>query len=240
MRLLRGLGARVLALQAIEIRPGDRPGLARAARRTAAGTYDWIFLTSANGVRSARRILDAVRRMDPAVQPRLAAVGAATAETLRRAGLAADLVPAHFTSAAMLAAWKRKVLKSRGQRVLLLQPDLASEDLARGLAAAGADVERVSAYKTVRPSGLAKTAARVLARRRPDWVVLTSPSTAGNLAAALRGAGFSPQGLAAACIGPVTARAARRLGFAVKVRPAVSTVPALVQALAKAGQASDR
>ena len=98
-----------------------------------------------------------------------------------------------------------------GERVLLPQADIARPVLAQRLAAAGAKVVAVPAYRTVIGSGGVDLPA-LLADKQVDAITLTSASTARNLLQRLAAAGADGAGLEGvciACIGPVTAETAQ-------------------------------
>jgi uroporphyrinogen III methyltransferase/synthase len=91
----------------------------------------------------------------------------------------------------------------------------------------------VAAYRTVAGSG-GIALPELLAAGRVDAVTFTSASTVRNLLARLMAEGGEPAALAGvciACMGPVTADAARQAGLAVTVLPAEHTIQALVEAL---------
>ncbi|MDR7483316.1 MAG: uroporphyrinogen-III synthase, partial [Armatimonadota bacterium] len=98
------------------------------------------------------------------------------------------------------------------------------------LAARGARVDTVVAYRTrVAPRASAASLRRALAAGRVDAIVCTSASTVRGL---VRLAGrASLAGCRLACIGPVTAAAARRAGLQPHVVARSHTVAGLVAAL---------
>jgi uroporphyrinogen III methyltransferase/synthase len=118
--------------------------------------------------------------------------------------------------------------------VLLPRADIAPPDLGDGLAALGAEVRSVVAYRTVPAEGLAVEARRVLADGAVDTACFTSSSTVRNLVEALEGDASLLAPLTVACIGPVTAATARELGVRVDVMAREHTVPGLVAALCEA------
>ena len=83
--LLRSRGAEPLEVPAIEIRPVASTGeLDRAVEDLAAGRFDWVVLTSVNGVAALRDRAEAAGRGPGALGPaRVAAVGPATEVALR-------------------------------------------------------------------------------------------------------------------------------------------------------------
>jgi len=201
------------------------------------GLGPWVVFTSANGVEAVFARLGALD-LDARIfgRARLAAIGPATAEALRQHGLRADYTPAEALASAILADFRQHDL--RGVRVLLPRADIAPPDLADGLAALGADVRSVVAYRTVPAAGLAAEARRVLAAGTVDTACFTSSSTVRNLVDALAGDVSLLAPLTIACIGPVTAATARELGLRVDIVAREHTVPGLVAALCEAAGAT--
>jgi uroporphyrinogen-III synthase len=221
---LRALGATVVAIPTIEIVPAPARGLDRALRRI--GRYAWIVVTSANGahavVARARALGLDLRR---ARGPRWAAVGPATAAVLRAAGVRVAMVPSRYLTRAL----GRELPDVAGRRVLLVRAALASPALARRLAARGAHVETVAAYRTrVAPPASAAPLRRAL-ERPLDAIVCTSASTVRGL---VRLAGRARlRACTLACIGPVTAAAARAAGLRPRIVARAHTVDGLLDAL---------
>ncbi len=213
----RAAGARAEPLPLLEVGPPDDPtSLARAARGIAG--YDWVVFASANAV-------DALIERLPEGLPagvRAAAVGPATAETLRRRGVEPALI-AEDRRAEGLAAELAPLLAA-GARVLLPQPPDARPVLAAELARAGAGVDAVIAYAK-RPSPDAPARARELFGDSGPlgWVTFTSPAIARAFAD-LFGPAWPARlpTLRAASIGPVTSADLRRLG----VEPAAEAAAA--------------
>jgi uroporphyrinogen III methyltransferase/synthase len=129
-----------------------------------------------------------------------------------------------------------------GVRMLLPRGDLARDLLPAELRRAGADVTTVTAYRTV-PVDLERADSpdlyQLLLKRRVDIVTFTSESSVKNLVLAL-GENQSVnllKGVDIACIGPVTAAVAARLGIPATIIPSESTVSGLVSAIAEHVQA---
>ncbi|MBA2565021.1 MAG: uroporphyrinogen-III synthase [Gemmatimonadetes bacterium] len=226
---VRALGGEPVLRAAIEVRPHEDPALLDRAL-DALATYDWVVFTSVNGVRHVWRRLDALgpQALDlledgedgrrPG-QPRIAAIGPGTAAALERRGARPDYVPAEYVAEALA----RGLPCAPGARVLLLRADIARAALRELLAARGAVVHDVAAYRTVE--------ARF--REAPgdvDAVTFTSPSTVRGF---LRSAGAVPARAAVICIGPVTARAAGQAGLRVDAVAESYTLNGLVEAVAR-------
>ena len=224
--LLRSRGAEPLEVPTIEIRPVATTGeLDRAVEDLAAGRYDWVVLTSVNGVAAVRARSGALGHGPAALgQARVAAVGPATEAALRDWGVTPDLVPEVATTEALGQAFP-----SGPGRVLLARADLANPELAGALRGKGWETAEVVAYHTVPVGALDPAARRRLERGEVDWVAFTASSTVEGF---LRGyGGPPPPGVRVAVIGPVTADAARSAGMRVAATAAEHTIPGLVEAI---------
>jgi uroporphyrinogen III methyltransferase/synthase len=228
VRLLSDLGARPIEVPSIAVvdPPDWQP--ADGALQTLA-VYDWLVLTSANGVRKLFARLAHLGGDARWLAPvRVAAIGPATAAALREHGIAADLVPTEYRGAAVAQALVEAGVAS--QRVLLARAADVPEELAARLRAAGADVQEVPLYRTVVPEDAAPRAREAL-RAGVDIITFTSSSTVRNLLT-LAGPERERVGQAViACIGPVTAETARALGLRVDVVAREYTIEGLVAAL---------
>lgn len=234
--LLRDAGAEPVRSPTIRLAPAD--DTARVARAAAeVGSYDWVVLTSANGVEAffgalARSGHDA-RALGRA---RVCAIGPGTAAALAREGVRADVVPEEFrgeaAAAAILAAHGGPVT---GARVLLPRAAVARDVLPETLRAAGALVDVVAVYRTLPPPEADLARLRALcAAREIDVVTFTSSSTVDNLVSALGDdARRLLEPLVVASIGPITTDTARRHGLTVAVTATEYTIDGLVAALTR-------
>jgi len=218
---LADLGAVPVEIPTIAVEPPADGGtaLAAAAERLAAGTYDWLVLTSPNGVeRFFEHVPDS-----RAVRAAVAAIGPGTAAALAERRIVADLLPERFVAESLLEAFP-----AGPGRVLLAQAAAARPVLADGLAAAGWEVDAVEAYRTV---PVVPDPAAVDALADADAITFTSGSSVEHFVAAFGVERVPP---VVACIGPVTSEAARRLGITVDVEAAEATIPGLAAAVATA------
>ena len=224
---LEALGATVRSLPAIEIAPPEDPGALDAALRDL-GRFDWLVLTSVNGVEAVRARLDALGSGLPG-RLRLSAVGPSTAAAMREAFREPDFVP----SASVGEAIAREMGDVAGRRFLLARADRARPELPAVLRARGGIVEEASAYRIVRPASGA-----ALPEACPDWIALTSPSAVYGTRDALeaQGRGDWMRTARLACIGPTTAAAVRELRYEVAAMAEASTIPGLVAALVAFGR----
>jgi uroporphyrinogen III methyltransferase/synthase len=224
--LLRSRGAEPLEVPTIEIRPvATTDELDRAVEDLAAGHFDWVVLTSVNGVAALRARAEASGRGPAALNAaRVAAVGPATEAALRAWGVAPDLVPEVATTAALGHAFP-----AGPGAVLLARADLANPELAVVLRAKGWEATEVVAYHTVPLGRLDPAARRRLDGGEVDWVAFTASSTVEGF---LRGyGGPPPPGVRVAAIGPVTADTARSAGIPVATTATEHTIGGLVEAI---------
>ena len=214
---LRRLGAETLEVATIEVADPDDGGAALWAAAAGVGTYGWVCLTSPNAVERLFACLRDARSLGPA---RVAAVGPGTADALAARGVVADLVPPRSLAESLVEAFP-----VGPGRVLLPQAAAARPVLANGLAAKGWQVDVVEAYRTRPATPLPDSLA---AAAKADAIAFTSSSTVENWLAA---AGPDATPPVVACIGPVTASTAARLGLPVSVVATEHTVDGLVAAL---------
>ncbi len=140
-------GARVwllpaLAIEDLQPTPALEKLLADLAR------FDMAIFVSAN---AAEKGLAAARRHGPwPARLHLAAIGAATAESLRNSGLGPVISPAErHDSEALLGLAPLQVVK--GQNIVVFRGEGGREHLKESLEARGARVEYAECYRRVRP-----------------------------------------------------------------------------------------
>lgn len=224
---LRSLGASVIEAPTIEVvDPSDGGAALRAAAAdlsSGTGAYDWLVVTSVNGV---ARTFDHLPDARALAGVRVAAVGTATAEALADRRIVADLVPERFVAEGLIDVFPAP--PPGGGRVLLARAQVARNELPDALRAMGWEVDDVAAYRTA-PAAVADDVAERIAAA--DAVTFTSSSTVTNLVAAV-GADRVPPVVAS--IGPVTTATARKLGLEVTVEATPHTTDALLAALVHA------
>jgi uroporphyrinogen-III synthase len=227
-RQLEAVGAIPVEFPTIQIVPPSDPGpLDKAIANLT--NYDWLIFTSANGVTHFWQRLDMTDKgLTDLQNVRIAAIGPATAATLSKRQAQVDLIPSEHVAEALLEA----IGDVAGQCILLPTADIARPTLVEGLQAKGATVDRVTAYQTKpveEPGNLLTLLATI------DILTFTSASTVRNFVNLLQtDTPATTIGQATvACIGPITAQAARELGLPVHVTAVTYTIAGLVEALIK-------
>lgn len=233
VELLETQGAEAVEAPLIAVAPPEDFGPLDAACAKA-GSFDWIVFTSANGANAfMERLLDGPCDVRALAGAKLCAVGPGTAARLTRFGLKIDLVPDDHSADGVVAALKATGSLA-GAKVLFPKADIAREVLPEELRAAGAEITEVVAYRTVTAESDAHLGIyRQLLDRQIDVVTFSSAS-AVRAFVAIHGADQAVDLLnhtAVATIGPVTTEAAHRYGITPQITPAVSTMPALVDAI---------
>ena len=197
------------------------------------GRYHWLVFTSVNGVRPFMTRL-AHHHLDGRALSglKVCCIGPRTADEVRRHRLTPDLVPAEYQAEGVIDALTKAGV--RGRRVLIPRAAVAREILPDQLRAAGAAVDVITVYRTVRPSLAVETLKEQLQAGQIHVMTFASSSTVRNFSAAFE----SPDemrkltaGVPVACIGPITAQTAREEGLSVTILPKESTIPALVEGI---------
>jgi uroporphyrinogen-III synthase len=209
---LERLGAEVTIVPLIEIRPAeDRRALEDAITRFPG--YDWIVLTSVNGVDAVKAGLAGL------AGPKVAAVGPVTADAIRSHGVEPTFVASRASDDIASGLGELE-----GKRVAMPQADIAEPHLAAELRAQGAEVDVIVAYRTVL---VEPPMWGILPLRIADAVVLASGSACRSLAAA----GGAGGGAMLVCIGPKTAKVAREVGLKVGLVADETTSDGIIRAL---------
>lgn len=224
--LLQENGADPLSIPVIELVPQE-DNSTLDARIAELVSYDWVIFTSVNAVSFFfARGVDA-----RAIRGRIAAIGSATAESLRAAHLYPDLIPEEASSEGIAAAFGD--FPVAGARVLLPRAAVARDVIPEALEAMGAQVDVVDVYRNVVPRAAAGRIAEYRTTKVPvHWITFTSGSTVKNWVT-LAGP-ESLDGVRVASIGPATTETARKHGLEVHAEANPHTAEGLVDAIVRA------
>ncbi|HYA23832.1 MAG TPA: uroporphyrinogen-III synthase, partial [Terriglobales bacterium] len=202
--------------------------------------YDWLILTSVNGVEA---VWDRLRKLHvkkkELARLQIAAIGPATKKAIEKRGVRVDVVPSEYVAESVVARLYDRVA---ARRVLLARAKIARDVIPRELRKLGAQVDVVEAYETVIPRASRARLGAVLKnpRHRPHVITFTSSSTVRNFLELLRERGRDIRGyingVRLASIGPVTSSTLRELGLPVDIEAREYTIPGLIQAIVAAQQ----
>jgi uroporphyrinogen III methyltransferase / synthase len=232
-RELVDLGASVVEIPTIEVQPMPVDERVHKAISHLEVTALVIF-ASANAVHIFFQMLLASGKDARALhRSKLCAIGQETAESLEGHGLRPELITAEYTAeglAKALEGWEMD-----GMHVLVPRAEVARDALPSLLANRGAEVEILPVYRAICPSGAGDALLRLFNHEGVDVITFTSSSTVSNFVRA-----FPEDRLPAvlgdaeiACMGPVTADVARKLGLNVSIVAREYTTHGLVQAIAE-------
>ncbi|HJP41800.1 MAG TPA: uroporphyrinogen-III C-methyltransferase [Dehalococcoidia bacterium] len=208
----------------------DEKDLGRVLAGLREGRFRWLTFTSATAVREFFVHLHQ-SRLDARVLggARVLAVGSATSAALSLFGIIPDLSPDVFTGADAARALVERDPGLAGAVVLFPRAAEADPALSESLRSADVSVSHLILYRTERlePAG---SIVDDLSEAGADAVLLASPSAAGAWSALLGRTSIEPPS-ATVCVGPTTAKAARRAGLVVNAIAEEHTSDGLVSAL---------
>ena len=214
-RLLEARGARVVEVPLIAVVEPDDEGRERDEVLQRFEDFDWIVVTSPNGADRVAPFLSAAHAAGDAKRfPLLAAVGEATARSVG-------------TPVALCAAPARSDVLAQqfpegSGSVLVVQGNLADNQLSDDIEAKGWTVTRVVAYRTVH---LRPTKEMMLPALSADVLLLASGSAATAWFDAF-GASTPPY---VVVMGPSTAKVAGNLGLEVSAIASEQTLDSLIE-----------
>ena len=223
--LLRRQGAAVIECPLIRVVPRALDDAARRLLHDLAG-FDWVVLTSVNGVAQLARALEGIDIDKRAV--RVACVGPVTAAAARQYGFEPVAVPSVFTGAALPSAMSI-VGSLTGKRILLARASGAGTALPALLGEAGATVTELELYQSILDPDGAAVLGTALDGREVDLLTFTSGSAVANFVQAV-GSGRA-EAVRVAAIGPSTAHVAESHGLRVDILATTQTTAGLVEAI---------
>jgi uroporphyrinogen III methyltransferase/synthase len=234
MQRLAELGADCIQFPTIQVVPPESwEPLDRSIGRLR--EYHWLIFTSVNGVKFFLERLEVLGKdLRELKGIRIGAIGPKTARVWKRMGIRPDLVPEEYRAEAVIAGLRKESI--RGDKILIPRAERAREILPDELRKAGATVDVVPAYRTIKPEQRTEEVAAMLSQGLVDMVTFTSSSTVANFVEMFgperQGLGAWMEKVVVACIGPITAKTAKEHGFAVHVVPGEYTIDALTQRIA--------
>jgi uroporphyrinogen-III synthase len=195
--------------------------------------YDWLVLTSVNGVSAFFERVTTLGMMTDELQHlKLVAIGPATARAIEEHGLVVDVIPDQYVAESVIASLRGQV--QTGERVLLVRAKVARDVIPSELTEMGAKVDVREAYQTILPEGSKERLLEVLtSQRRPEVITFTSSSTVDNMMKMAVGSEIASHlsGIQFAAIGPVTAAKLQSYGLPVHIEAEEYTMAGLVRAI---------
>lgn len=195
-------------------------------------SYDWLILTSVNGVEAFfRRLRHLGKDVRELYGINLCAVGPKTREALEVRGLTCEYVPGEYKAEGIIEIFKD--LEISGKRFLLPRADIGRKVLPEALEQMGAHVDDVAAYRNVICTDNADQLKQMLVDQSIQLITFTSSSTVNNLLSILEGVNYHEllNDVVLASIGPITSETIRKHGLTVGVEAKEYTIDGLVEAI---------
>jgi uroporphyrinogen III methyltransferase/synthase len=239
-RLLQQEGAEVIEMPALVITP---PSSWDELDHAIAQLYnfDWLILTSSNGVEYFFERLHAQKKNNRALGTvQIAVVGKKTAASLKAHGLVPDFIPPNFVADSLVEHFPEPL---EGKRILFPRVESGGREvLVKEITAQGAEVTEVAAYESGCPAQMAPAAKTALQQQRVDIITFASSKTVKHFVQLLETSlpgdaqGFPPaqsrlQNVCIASIGPQTSITCRQLLGRVDVEAQEYTLEGLIQAI---------
>ncbi len=223
-------GANAIEMPAIEIvQPSSWSGLDNAIAHLS--DFDWLILTSTNGVEYFfDRLATQGRDARALAGVKIAVVGEKTASCLKQRGLQPDFIPPNFVADSLVEHFPEAL---DGKKVLFPRVETGGREvLVKELTASGAEVIEVAAYESRCPEAIAEAALDALQRRAVDIITFASSKTVQNFCHLLKPHGdINLDGICIASIGPQTSKTCLSLLGRVDVEAEEYTLDGLMQAI---------
>lgn len=181
INMLRDLGAEIIHKPVIAIYPPD--DFAEIDKQLLDDRkFDWIIFTSKNGVEAFGNRISALELdRDNFSNTRFAVIGDSTADELKKYGFDVGFKPDLQTSEGFLAGFDAPQIELNTTRILFPAGNIAHDTIPNGLRKKGAEVVRVTAYRTVPIDYPQEEIEELFVNKKIDIAVFTSSSTVDNL-----------------------------------------------------------
>lgn len=191
------------------------------------GQYDWLFFTSANGVKCFFEKYDDTSG-EELENIRVGVVGSATESALKTYGHEADFMPQIFNAKTMAKEFIEQY--PTHESVLLVQGKRSRIELGDAFIAEGRSFSGITLYETKTNQAAREPLNTILTERPPDFITFMSPSTVEAFVA-LSEKTFREHQPVIVCIGTTTKRRALNMGFQNTIVPETFTIEGMIEAI---------
>ncbi|MGK7930746.1 MAG: uroporphyrinogen-III C-methyltransferase [Microcystaceae cyanobacterium] len=177
-QLLQEKGAYVLEMPALEIVPPSTwQRLDQAILEIT--TFDWLILTSANGVNYFfERLATFGKDSRSLAHLKVAVVGKKTASVLQKYGISADFIPPNFVADSLVETFPERL---QGLKILFPRVETGGRDvLCQELSQQKANLVEVPAYQSVCPSDIPENVWQALQNQQINIITFASSKTVQN------------------------------------------------------------
>ena len=210
-RLLNEAGATLLEFPLIEIKAAtlsseEKKQFSRLEQ------FQWMILTSPNGVRYFFEILKEVTGNQNLPQNlQIAVIGEKTQKTLAEFGYSAAFINPGSTAEDFAEPFARQIITAKTKPKIVLPLGNLARTVIEDHLEKLADYTRINIYQTEMPENVDKTIAEQIENEKYDMLIFTSPSGIQNFLKLFPNQ--KNKNIRMACIGEITANMAREKGF---------------------------
>ncbi len=199
-------------------------------------TFDWLILTSANGVEFfLKRLFERGKNLDSLNQIKIAVVGKKTAALLKKQGLKPDFIPPNFVADSLIENFPESLT---GKRILFPRVETGGRDvLVQELTAKGAMVVEVPAYESGCPSTITPEVLTTLQQNQIHIITFASSKTVKNFWHLIQPYSIHLESVCLASIGPQTSQSCQQYLGRYDVQATEYTLEGLTQAIIQKVQA---
>ncbi|MBD2592811.1 uroporphyrinogen-III C-methyltransferase [Nostoc spongiaeforme FACHB-130] len=238
---LQAVGAKVIEMPALEIGPPSSwADLDHAI--ASLSDFDWLILTSTNGVEYFFARLTALGKDSRALaNVKIAVVGEKTAQSLKQQALKPDFIPPNFVADSLVENFPEALL---GKKILFPRVETGGREiLVKELTAKGAEVIEVAAYQSCCPDNIPESAKLALQNHQVNIITFASSKTVQFFCQIIdrtfaNHTVINLQNVCIASIGPQTSKTCQALFGRVDVEAEEYTLEGLTQALVKWAEGS--
>ncbi|WP_315905798.1 uroporphyrinogen-III synthase [Priestia koreensis] len=194
--------------------------------------YTWLVFTSQNGVKFFFDFLDAFKIDKESMKhQKIAVVGEKTKRLLTKYGFTPTLVPTEFVAEKLLAELVSTLTAT--DKVLLVRGNLSRPVLLNGLKDHGIETGDLVVYETVPNEEVKEELVAVMKNGEIDAVTFTSSSSVRFFTELLQAVDWKEQSKRCiiVCIGPITERTAKKVGFTRCLTPQEYTTEGMIHLL---------
>jgi uroporphyrinogen III methyltransferase/synthase len=228
---LAELGAEIIEFHTVRIVPPESWDELDRAIDTIR-SYDWLILTSGNGVKYFfRRLFEKGTDIRELKGIKICAIGSKTASMINKFGINVDLVPEKFKAEGLIKSFEEhygeKGLKNI--RFLLPRAEVAREVFPDRIRELGGEIDVPAAYRAAKPEMRGRRLKRFFKEGKITIATFTSAATFNNFMEMMgEDAEALLRDVAISVIGPVTAQAIEKAGLKVSIMPEEATIEAMV------------
>ena len=201
-QLLEAKGATVIEMPTLVINPPSTwEPLDQAIAQL--HSFDWLILTSANGVNFFfERLFQQGKDTNSLAPTQIAVVGKKTAATLKQQGLKPDFIPANFVADSLVEQFPESLTQ---KRILFPRVETGGREiLVQELTAKGAELVEVPAYESGCPEQIDPDVLEALQHQKIDIITFASSKTVKNFNDLIQSFHLNLDHVCIASIGPQT------------------------------------